>query len=170
MSRNKPGRRHVAKRQQTTAERQHVHVASQASELTVARFRSGPLPPPEEAAAYEGVLPGAFDRILSMAKHQAEHRRTQETKIIDAAIRVEPRGQWLAFVIALTGILCGTLLVVLDRSLEGVAAMLTALGVLVGVFVQQKRRRIQETGENSDPSAIGPGQLNTAPPVPPQNG
>lgn len=165
MSGEKAGRRHVAKQQEATAEPQHVPVAGRA-EVTVAHFRSGPLPPAEEVAAYESTLPGAFDRILSMAEHQAEHRRRLETKVVDAVIRVEPRGQWLAFVIASLAILCGTLLVILDKSLEGLAAMFTALAVLVGVFVQQKRRRVQATGEISDPAAIGPGQLNTSPPVP----
>lgn len=152
-----------------TAEPHHVRVAGHA-EVTVAHFRSGPLPPAAEAAAYENILPGTFDRILSMTERQAEHRHAQETKIVDVAIRVEPRGQWLAFVIAMTGILCGTLLVVLDKSLEGLAAMFTAFAVLVGVFVQQKRRRVQEAVENSDPEAIGPGQLNTSSPVYRQTG
>lgn len=165
MSTKKPRRRQVDKRQEAAVEPRHVRVEGHASEITVARFRSGPLPPPEEAAAYESILPGAFDRILSMAEHQAKHRRGQETKMVDVAIRVEPRGQWLAFVIALTGILCGTLLVVLDKSLEGLAAMFTALAVLVGVFVQQKRRRDHEIAEKTDPTAVGPGRLDTSPPV-----
>lgn len=140
-------------------------VAGHASELAVARWHSGPLPPAEEVAAYEGILPGAFDRILSMVEHQAEHRRMQETKTVAAAIRVESRGQWLAFVIALTGLLCGTLLVILDKSLEGLAAMLTPLAVLVGVFVQQKGRRSHEIAEKADPTAVGPGRLDTSPPT-----
>lgn len=170
MSRKKPKRRHVAKRKDATVERQHVHVESHASEVSVARFHSGPLPPAEEASAYESILPGAFDRILSMAEHQAEHRRAQETKIVDGAMRVEPRGQWLAFVIALTVISCGTLLVVLDKSVEGLSAILTTLGILVGVFIQQKRRRYNETAEKADPTAVGPGRLDTPPPVGRQNG
>lgn len=145
-------------------------VAGHASEVTVARFHSGPLPPAEEVAAYEGILPGAFDRILSMVEHQAEHRRMQETKTVAAAIRVESRGQWLAFVIGLTGILCGTLLVILGQSLEGVAAMLTPLAVLVGMFVQQKQRRYNEIAEKADPTAIGPGRLDTSPPTGRQSG
>ena len=169
MSRRKSGRRHVAKRK-GAIEPRHMRVESRASESSVSHFRSGPLPPAEEAAAYESILPGAFDRLLSMAERQAEHRRTQETKIVDARIRLEPQGQWLAFSTAITVILCGTLLIALDKSAEGLAAILATLAVLVGVFVQQRRRRYHETADKADPTAIGPGQLETSPPVGRQNG
>ncbi len=39
---------------------------------------SGPLPPPEMLAQYEEILPGAAERILSMAERQAEHRQKME--------------------------------------------------------------------------------------------
>ena len=39
---------------------------------------SGPLPPPEMLAQYEEILPGAAERILSMAERQAEHRQKLE--------------------------------------------------------------------------------------------
>jgi len=41
--------------------------------LQAASF-SGPLPPPPMFREYEDVLPGAGDRILSMAERQAAHR------------------------------------------------------------------------------------------------
>lgn len=170
MSEREAARGLGAERRDAPVEREHGQVEGHASEVLVAHFRSGPLPPAREAAEFESILPGAFDRILSMAEHQAEHRRMQETQIVDAAIRVEPRGQWLAFVIALTGFVCGTLLVVMDKSLGGLAAMFTGLAVLVGVFVQQKRRRVQDAEQQLDPRAIGPGRLDTSVPMGRQNG
>src|SRR5258705_11795241 len=38
----------------------------------------GPLPPPENFAAYEHVLPGAADRILKMAENQAAHGASRD--------------------------------------------------------------------------------------------
>ena len=90
MSGKKPKRRDVAKRQDAgTVEQHHVHVKGQASEVTVARFHLGSLPSAEEAAAYKGIQPGAFDRLLSMVEHQAEHRRAREARKVDADICVD---------------------------------------------------------------------------------
>ena len=35
---------------------------------------SGPLPPAEQFAAYESILPGSAERILQMAEKQQSHR------------------------------------------------------------------------------------------------
>jgi uncharacterized membrane protein len=37
--------------------------------IAATRF-SGPLPPPEALAKYNDILPGAADRIITMAEHQ----------------------------------------------------------------------------------------------------
>src|ERR1700687_4427800 len=42
----------------------------------------GPLPRPEDFAAYERVLPGAADRILKMAEKQGDHRQLLERRVI----------------------------------------------------------------------------------------
>ncbi|PIQ30327.1 MAG: hypothetical protein COS35_13425 [Zetaproteobacteria bacterium CG02_land_8_20_14_3_00_50_9] len=39
-------------------------------------MHSGPLPAPEDFAKYENILPGAAERILSMAENEARHRHT----------------------------------------------------------------------------------------------
>jgi uncharacterized membrane protein len=38
----------------------------------------GPLPPPEHLEGYEKILPGAADRILSMAEKEQSHRHRWE--------------------------------------------------------------------------------------------
>jgi len=50
-------------------------VSSQQLSMTLAAFSAsyaGPLPPAEQIRAYERVLPGSADRILSMAERQQE--------------------------------------------------------------------------------------------------
>ena len=51
---------------------------SPATLMTEFTALSGPLPPPEMLAQYEEILPGAAERILSMAERQAEHRQKME--------------------------------------------------------------------------------------------
>ena len=52
--------------------------SSPATLMTEFTALSGPLPPPEMLAQYEEILPGAAERILSMAERQAEHRQKME--------------------------------------------------------------------------------------------
>ena len=59
------------------------------SEVTVvqatAETYSGPLPQPQAMNAYEDVLPGAADRILTMAEQKAEQQRRMEEGTLDLA-------------------------------------------------------------------------------------
>ncbi|MFQ7172706.1 MAG: DUF2335 domain-containing protein [Thomasclavelia ramosa] len=43
---------------------------------------SGPIPHPSDFEQYERVLPGAADRILTMAENQSAHRQTLEKAAI----------------------------------------------------------------------------------------
>ncbi len=58
---------------------------------------TGPLPPPEQLAQYEQIIPGAADRILRMTENNSDHRM----RIISAQIAQSDRAQWLAFALAL---------------------------------------------------------------------
>lgn len=48
---------------------------------------SGPIPHPDTIRKYEEILPGAADRIISMAERQALHRQEMERKMITAESR-----------------------------------------------------------------------------------
>ena len=50
--------------------------------VEISRF-SGPLPHPEDLAKYEQVLPGAADRIISMAEQQAAHRQAEGCYLLE---------------------------------------------------------------------------------------
>jgi uncharacterized membrane protein len=58
--------------------------------------RSGPLPSPEDFAAYNQGHPEAAGRILTMTELQAAHRRDLEKLVISANISREARGQHYA--------------------------------------------------------------------------
>ncbi len=59
------------------------------SDVTVVRATaetySGPLPQPQAMNAYEDALPGAADRILTMAEQKAEQQRRMEQGTLDLA-------------------------------------------------------------------------------------
>ena len=83
--------------------------------------RSGPLPSPEDFERYEKILPGAAERILSMAEHQQQHRfeiekslAKNETKKIDIEERamkeetcLEGRKSYIGMIIVLSCIIAG---------------------------------------------------------------
>lgn len=74
-------------------------------------YRQSPLPPPEEFAAYENVVPGAGDRILSMAENRQElvgrDRELQHTefmRVVETNAETERWGQRIAgaFIVTMT--------------------------------------------------------------------
>ena len=48
-------------------------VQSQTDIMYVESAWAGPLPPPNDVQAYENMLPGAADRILTLAEKQQDH-------------------------------------------------------------------------------------------------
>ena len=47
----------------------------------------GPMPLPSHLEQYERILPGAAERILSLAEKQATHRRELEQRVVGAEIQ-----------------------------------------------------------------------------------
>ena len=72
---------------------------------------SGPLPHPNHLAAYEQTLPGAADRILTMAEKQQNHRMNLENPVIPSEVQINKRGQWFAFILGLVLIISSTIIV-----------------------------------------------------------
>lgn len=71
--------------------------------LQRAEFK-GPLPPPQILQQYNDIVPGAAERILSMAEDMASHQRDIQSRAIDidsmivgSDNRARTSGQWMAF-------------------------------------------------------------------------
>lgn len=64
---------------------------------------SGPIPPPNMIKGYEAILPGAADRIITMAEKQSSHRQEMERKIISA----DSRDSLLGILFAWNRVHCG---------------------------------------------------------------
>ena len=100
-------------------------IIAQHSELRIA-----PLPTSEELAGFEQVLPGLAERIVRMAELNGQDRRSNNRAIRWATIL----GQVFAFIIVISALGAGFYLVTEGLDVAGVATILTAIGVPLGVF------------------------------------
>ena len=105
---------------------------------------SGPLPPPEALDKYNQALPGAAERILAMAEKQSDHRRELEAKVVSSNVFVQKVGPFLGFVVAMTVVVGGMILILRGKDGYGLAAIIAALASLTGVFVYGKAKQNRE--------------------------
>lgn len=108
---------------------------------------SGPIPPASELLKYEQVLPGAAERIMSMAERQSIHRQGMEDKMLDANIKSEKRGQFFGFTVFITVILIGFVLLIFDKKIEGLASILGSIAGVIGLFIYSRedtKRELQK--------------------------
>ena len=104
----------------------------------------GPLPPPQVLDHYDKIVPGSAEKIISMWEQQVKHRQELEKKVITSDIRQSYFGAILGFVIAIATICAGTFLAYNGRPTEGLAAIISALVGLVGVYAWGSYQRRKE--------------------------
>jgi uncharacterized membrane protein len=123
-------------------ERKHALQRSQL-ETEFSAFQ-GPLPPPAVLAEYDRALPGAADRIIGMAERQSAHRQELEATVVRGNVRAETRGQVFAFILGMTAIVGGIGLIAVDRSAEGLGAIIVAFTGLAAVFIYGRYQQNKE--------------------------
>lgn len=108
----------------------------------------GPLPPPAILEGYNKLVPNAAERILQMAERQSEHRIEMEKKVVASNIKNSNRGTIFAFIIAMSTIIGGIVIILRNHSTEGLALIISSLGVLTGIFITGKyfQKRNAEKG------------------------
>jgi uncharacterized membrane protein len=111
---------------------------------------SGPLPPPEVLERYNHALPGAAERSFAMAESQHAHRQELEKQIVAANVSAQKLGAWFGFIVAMTVIAGGFWSLLEGKSVAGVAAIITALVGLVGVFAYSKYEQHAELASKRD--------------------
>lgn len=80
---------------------------------------------------------------------QTNHRIELENKVVESDISIAKRGQVFAFVIAAVTIGFGFVLILKDKNGAGIAAIVTALAALLGVFIYGKNSQRKERIEKS---------------------
>ena len=84
---------------------------------------------------YNAIIPGAAERILTMAEDDAKHQRAIEMAALNAAKFEVRLGQWLGFIIGIAAL--GTSLTAIFLGAEVVAGIIggTTVVGLVSAFI-----------------------------------
>lgn len=104
----------------------------------------GLVPHPDTIAKFEKLYPGAAQFFFEEVEKQTNHRISMETKVVESNIQNEKRGSWFAFIITMTALIGGFILVGLGYKVSGVITAVGGLAVLVGVFITGKVMSIKQ--------------------------
>lgn len=98
---------------------------------------------------YDEVSPGLANRIVSLAESQSAHRQKMESQVIGSNVSSQRLGLILGALLCLVSIAGGIYLISNDKDISGLAAIITPLATLAGVFVYAKReQRIERESKN----------------------
>jgi uncharacterized membrane protein len=108
----------------------------QRQELSVSY--QGPLPTSGEFSGYEQVLPGAADRILTMTEKEAERRRENQDKLVNASVKYSGRGQIFAFIISILALIGVGFSMYFSMPIASIAPTIIAITGLASIFTNKK--------------------------------
>jgi uncharacterized membrane protein len=112
---------------------------AQIVQMLIAAQSSGPLPPPDMLARYEEILPGAAERIISLAEQELMHRRDLEERYSGTIVGNSRMGLIFGFLIGIGGLVVATMIGIYGNPEAGVGMGLVTLGSLVGIFIYGSR-------------------------------
>ena len=111
----------------------------------------GPIPPPEIISGYEAIVPGAADRILSMAETQSQHRQEMERIKMKSESRDGLLGILFAFILGIGSIIAAIVIVVLVPQNAGAISSallgMTGIGSIIATFIKATRIENKEDEE-----------------------
>ena len=149
----------MTKQKAPSGNQQARELRFQAHQIT---HSAGPVPPAEEIARYEQVMPGAADRIFAMAEQEQQHRHQAESeqnaanaRIADANIRASDsnvraqdasiaeirRGQWMAFLLGLAFLAITMTLGLRGHELAASALGLGGVAAVATVFIKVRSKQ-----------------------------
>lgn len=104
---------------------------------------SGPIPHPDIIEKYEQILPGAADRIISMAEKQASHRQDMEKAMIKSEARDGLLGVIFAFLLGVGCLIaCVVVVCLVPKSAGAIASAflgVTGIGSITTSFIKSTR-------------------------------
>jgi uncharacterized membrane protein len=125
----------------------HHEDASIGDHAVIARHtwvHQGPLPSPALLKQYDEVVPGAAERIMTMAENQAQHRQELEASVIRTDNLKSLLGMVFGFVIALVGFGGGLFAAFSGQPFWGGAVSIGTLASVVIAFIYGTRVRERE--------------------------
>lgn len=93
----------------------------------IATFYSGPIPDPEDFAAYEKAVPGAGKTILNAFTSQTKHRHKMEKKAVNSQVFLQAFGMTLGWLITLAIIAVAAWLLYKGKNIQGLGVIAIAL-------------------------------------------
>jgi len=111
---------------------------------------SGPLPPPSILQGYSDVLDGGAERIMRLTEREQEHRHYMEKAAVTGHIRLDRRGQYLGFGIAVIALLSATYLISTGNVISGTIIGTVDLVGLVGAFIYGRHVKANESKSQED--------------------
>jgi uncharacterized membrane protein len=87
---------------------------------------------------------------MAMAERQSAHRERMESRVVDGGVANQTRGSYFSFILSLIAIVGGFFLIEHGKSGEGLAAIITSVAGLVGVFIYSKSEQRKERIEKSN--------------------
>jgi len=146
---NRKPTRNPTNRELKVAQREITEGRNQVA-VMASKTYSGPLPSPEAFEKYDLVLPGAAERILSMAERQATHRQSLETKVVHGRVIDSRLGVIFGFLITIATEIGGIYVIRMGHVVSG--SLLSGFGIatLAAVFIYGTRNIRLERQNNSE--------------------
>ncbi|MCX6381887.1 MAG: DUF2335 domain-containing protein [Armatimonadetes bacterium] len=110
---------------------------------------SGPMPHPLILKQYEAILPGAAERILSMAERQQQNRIHLETVVVEGGAKRSNFGLVCSTLVLLATLSASVYMVKLGQAIAGVTSFVLALATLMGAFIYSTNNRRAERKERT---------------------
>lgn len=120
---------------------------TQKTSLLVGSHYSGPVPPPEIMEKLDQILPGSAERVFIMAEKEQnaiieDRKQTQdrEDRQVKNAHSESLTALWMAFIICLVFVGCGTYLVMNGHEKTGLGLLGTTLVGIISSFLYRWKK------------------------------
>lgn len=110
---------------------------------------SGPLPRPQTLVEYEDVVPGAAERIISMAEHSLTGAIRIDSRLADAEITTVKRGQVIAGLLTAVSLVASIIFFAAGNAIAGGALISMPLVLLVQSFLRSAFQQGTPTPDSS---------------------
>ena len=117
---------------------------------TITQTIESPYPPSAEVEAYERILPGAAERIVSLVEIESQHRRELEKTALKQESRDSLIGLIFAFVVAMTTTVGGGLLIYCDHAVAGSVLGVSGVASIVGAFLRSRPSSPTQNNESDN--------------------
>ena len=113
----------------------------------VSKIHRGPLPPPEDIAAYDKYIPDGANRIMCMAEEELRSRIKTRESSLEAQIKQSGRGQILGLFIALFCIAVGATVTLLGSEVVGGIITGSTVVSIALAFIKGQRRQLSSSSQ-----------------------